>query len=100
MAATIIMHKSITTRWDDEMPNEDTIRMKAAANGRWMVAMLFAMNMILGDLHLAFASVLILALCYVADALMLLSYRRAALAAGLACIASTAALIVATWLSF
>ena len=100
MAATIIRHKSITTRWDDEMPKEDMIRMNAAANGRWMLAMLFAMNMILGSLHLAFASVLILALGYVADTLSLLSYRRAALAAGLACIVSTGALIVATWLSF
>lgn len=98
MAATIIRHKSITTRWDrQDMKTEDMIRMNAAANGRLIVGMLFAMNMFTGSQALAFVALLIVCAAYVADGFLSAGKAAWSGAMSMGILISTLILGVATW---
>lgn len=78
------------------MMTEDVIRLNAASNGRLIVAMLFAINLMGGSQWMAFAAVMIVMVAWLSDAL--LSAGKVAWAGLIAMIVliSTAILAVAT----
>lgn len=70
------------------MKTEDLIRLNAASNGRLIVAMLFALNLMAGERALAIAAMLIVIVAWFSDF---------AMAAGKATLAGVIALIVLIW---
>ena len=80
-----------------DMKTDDLIRMNAAANGRLIVGMLFALNLFTGSKVLAFAAVLIVCAAYVADAFLSLGMAAWSGAMSLVILSATICLTVATW---
>ena len=78
------------------LKTEDLIKMNAAANGRLIVGMLFALNLVVDHRGMALAAVLIVCIAYLSDA-MLVNWPAWAEALAGAALISTLALAIATW---
>lgn len=82
-----------------DMKTEDLIKLNVASNGRMIVGMLFALNLLTDHRALAFASVLIICAAYVSDVAFIVGRNVMASLTGLAVPAATVALGIVTWIA-
>lgn len=81
------------------MKTEGLINLNAASNGRMIVGMLFALNLLTDHRASAFASVLILCAAWVSDVALISGRNAVAASTGIAVAVATVALGVVTWIA-